>query len=1045
MWEIYSIGDAQFLSDVLTAVALVTGTGDFLDMLRVGMLLCVLLVMIQALRSGGRSIDLGQIVIAWLVYATCFAPPARVAVTSVYDGTVRVVGNVPLGIAALGSIVSKVGFSTTRLMETAFSTPAMTSQGYGAALEVLKRVRVHGLSTTNMGGANSPVGGSDFAQSWVNYIKECTIRGIHTGHVSPNALRRSANFMDALRFESDVFGTQVRVGAGAQNATCSEAHTLLRDFTLVTALPAYQGVMYRVLGLASAAEVDGAVSNALSALGVMGVSETDFQISALLVPLYDEAVTQDYAETHRAAYATMVQDAVRARNAQWMAQQSVFDSYVRPMLTFLEGFGYAALPILAVLMVMGSFGIVLAGRYVQMLFWIQLWMPVLAIVNLYLHNAVSGALDTIASGGNPLTSMAGLVQSDDVLTRWLAVGGMVAASTPVLALFLATGAISALSGVAGRLSTGENITPEVAGPRTVRTPFGRFDFAAANTWDPIAGTRTTGSERVLPSFGFSRESSASVESARTASQTAQEAFRSVLSRNFAQLFQQGRQATSGETITENENAQRGEFQNLVEQRLGNVAENLSRDLGISRQQALSLTAAGALSSMAGRRLSGEVAAAATSGVTLSQNQLQQASTAIQAAIEQSGGLTASLSSALARDISQGRSSQALSQLSAGEQQELSRSAERVVSTSQSYQEAQRNTTSSSTRENISAQDAVQAILRSRPAQEMLQTRLTQAGLAGVAHAYSRAHPELAGYFGSQRGAEIYAGLRALEGMTGLENRQPSNLQRDLMQRSMNEVLSTALGTRLQTPTGASLNEGLSDATPAAPGAVVPGGQAGFISRRSGVADSVTSAVDRPLTPPDMPNAHGNNVSANVARAPQAFGSTISQVRAAEQSAAAALQDRSLMDRLRTDLPNFFAGQGYAAYRWLADGSLSSLMRERAEWARGQGLTEAQAELYAWRAATPTLQPMESGLRAVAQVMPSVGNAVFGQEQNLEQRVRDEAQRMGMDPSNVIGLLRDASRQDQDHAANPLGQVRLMNERRGANAPAALSDGLRGGR
>lgn len=1045
MWEIYSIGEAQFLSDVLTAVALVTGTGDFRDMIRVGMLLCVLLVMIQALRGGGRSIDLGQIVIAWLVYATCFAPPARVAVTSVYDGTVRVVGNVPLGIAALGSIVSKVGFSTTRLMETAFSTPAMTSQGYGAALEVLKRVRVHGLSTTNMGAANSPVGGSDFAQSWINYIKECTIRGIHTGHVSPNTLRRSANFMDALRFQSDVFGTQVRVGAGAQNATCSEAHTLLRDFTLATALPAYQRVIYRVLGLASAAEVDGAVSNALSALGVTGVSETDFQISALLVPLYDEAVTQDYAETHRAVYATMVQDAVRARNAQWMAQQSVFDSYVRPMLTFLEGFGYAALPILAVLMVMGSFGIVLAGRYVQMLFWIQLWMPVLAIVNLYLHNAVSGALDTISSGGNPLTSMAGLVQSDDVLTRWLAVGGMVAASTPVLALFLATGAISALSGVAGRLSTGENVTPEVAGPRTVRTPFGRFDFAAANNWDPIAGTRTTGSERVLPSFSFSRESSASVESARTASQTAQEAFRAVLSRNFAQMFQEGRQATSGETVTESESVRRGEFQSMVEQRLGSVADSIARTHGITREQALALSTRAAASTAAGRPLSASAAAEASSSIGISHQQALEASTAIQAAIQQNRGLQADLTSALARDISQGRSSQALSQLSAGEQQELSRSAERVVSTNQSYQEAQRNTTGTGTRENVAAQDAVQAILRSRPAQEMLQTRLTQAGLAGVAYAYSRAHPEFAGYFGSQRGAEIYAGLRALEGMTGLESRQPSNLERDLMQRGMHEVLSTALGTRWQTPTGASLNEGLSDAAPAAPGAVVPGGQAGFTARHSGVAGSVGSSVGDPLTRPDMRTEHGRNVDANAARAPQAFGSTISQVRAAEQAAAAALQDRNWMERARTDLPNFFAGQGYAAYRWLADGSLSGLMRERAEWARGQGLTEAQAELYAWRAATPTLQRMESGLRAVAEVMPSVGNAVFGQENSLEQRVRDEAQRMGMDPSNVIGLIRGASRQDQDHAANALGQVRLMNERRGANAPVALSDGLRGSR
>jgi hypothetical protein len=35
MWEIYSIGDSAFLEQVLNAVAMITGTGDFTSMVHI--------------------------------------------------------------------------------------------------------------------------------------------------------------------------------------------------------------------------------------------------------------------------------------------------------------------------------------------------------------------------------------------------------------------------------------------------------------------------------------------------------------------------------------------------------------------------------------------------------------------------------------------------------------------------------------------------------------------------------------------------------------------------------------------------------------------------------------------------------------------------------------------------------------------------------------------------------------------------------------------------------------------------------------------------
>lgn len=95
MWEIYSIGDSAFLEQVLNAVAMITGTGDFTSMVRIGLLIGVLMVSVQALMQGGRGINFQHVLVSWLVFATMFGPSTRVSIEDAYTGQVRVVDNVP--------------------------------------------------------------------------------------------------------------------------------------------------------------------------------------------------------------------------------------------------------------------------------------------------------------------------------------------------------------------------------------------------------------------------------------------------------------------------------------------------------------------------------------------------------------------------------------------------------------------------------------------------------------------------------------------------------------------------------------------------------------------------------------------------------------------------------------------------------------------------------------------------------------------------------------------------------------------------------------
>jgi hypothetical protein len=86
-----------------------------------------------------------------------------------------------------------------------------------------------------------------------------------------------------------------------------------------------------------------------------------------------------------------VEQAAQQRNAQWAAEQTLFTRLVRPMMTFFEGLIFAITPLMAFPIALGPAGIAMTGKYLLFALWIQLWMPIMAIINLYLHRLLEGS------------------------------------------------------------------------------------------------------------------------------------------------------------------------------------------------------------------------------------------------------------------------------------------------------------------------------------------------------------------------------------------------------------------------------------------------------------------------------------------------------------------------------------------------------------------------------------------------------------------------------------------------------------------------------
>ena len=529
-FDIYSIGESAFLEQVLNAVAMITGEDSFRDAVAIGMLLGVLLTAWQLLTGGGKGgVDISQIVVCLILYMCMFVPRATVVIEDAYTGAVRPVDNVPVGVAAVGSMLSSVGYGLTRLFEQGYApvVPGITETQFADALKILNDVRrragepkvFHAINVALGDGSmsnlqNGTAGGSiDFRRSWYNYIKECSLKNIDLHRVSLDTMMNHS-MIEALQFRSSIHRTLLYMDTSnpyGTNMTCSDAYTLLVARTNEAfSTPTVKNAIAESAGIKLFEDDDlytrlNTGVSALSTAGAAAVEAQKYVMASVLDTVYAEAAQGRYTDMRDFSSAAMVSQAIQQRNTQWASEQTMFLSTVRPMLALIEGFVYAVTPLMGFLIVMGAFGIKLVGKYIQMLIWIQLWMPVLAIINLYLYMAASAELaaDAGATSGVAvaLDSFYGLYRSDEILANWLATGGMLAAATPVLTLMLVTGSTYAWASLAQRMNGADHINEKIATPDAISNG-PALNNLAMNSNTNVGGTAGTGADSLLPNFSF---------------------------------------------------------------------------------------------------------------------------------------------------------------------------------------------------------------------------------------------------------------------------------------------------------------------------------------------------------------------------------------------------------------------------------------------------------------------------------------------------------------------------------------------------------------
>ena len=498
MYHIISIGDEAYLYKIFQFLAMLNSSGTDLYA-RLGFLAAligVILVLITAVTSGGRQFPIGAYAVSIVLFLVFFGQTTSVELEDFYTGRTDIVQDVPLGTALVGAIVSQAGVAIIEKFQEGLSLPGSETLSPQYALDALMAYR-------NLSNASSYCGfGSaamcNWSRTFQSYVSNCVLPeyklrgGWWAG--DPNS---SSNLLASIQVADLGFVTDDYLGAATAGTTStgevSDCANTYADLNQAWTNP-QTGIAAGFAGLMKVHVPAGSsVSDALGAAfgdlaanttqpagsggglpALLGQASQNAQQSiqnAVSANLLARGLAQGYRDADQVGEAGVIESAANQRNVQFASQSTLFTRTLRATMTFFEGVIYGLAPFLAFLIPLGPIGFRYAGRYLQLLVWLFLWMPLLSFVNLFEVMAVLREMNALlpAIGNAPLISAIGLNQIEYTVSDWIGMGGYLTTAVVGLSGMIVFGTIAGFQGVAAEANAPTRLDPTPIAPDVLST------------------------------------------------------------------------------------------------------------------------------------------------------------------------------------------------------------------------------------------------------------------------------------------------------------------------------------------------------------------------------------------------------------------------------------------------------------------------------------------------------------------------------------------------------------------------------------------------
>lgn len=766
-FTIYSVADdVSFLSSVLNAVAMITGEDSYTKALSVAALAGVLIVLVQGLLKDGSFPRWQSVLVGWAVVIGLIVPKETVNIQSIKSLNVQVVDNVPYIVGLAGNLTSTIGMSITELFEQGFKVPTdtekLTKSGFIDPLKSLMSIRR--LALTGDGALYQALnaGSGDYLvrENLINYMYNCTLPSVSLGHKSKDTLwntNASSVSSDAIKDFKTGGYTDIRKTDGTvEYKNCQDAATTL-DTMLSNAVTSDnpKGAMQARFG-SSADPTDkrnpwAAAVDATTLLG--GTSNTGYEFlkATIIKGAYEQAERGHAASMLDTAAAIARSEAIQKRNFQWATEGSEFVKQMDTYATFAEALVYAATP-MAGLMIASGLMFSIVARYLQFLLWIALWIPTLAIVNLFTWQVVQTKLAGMSSS----FSFATIEASGQMLESAIATAGYMASLTPIFAMFLAFASGQVLNTLASKFSGGglegklntSAVSPDAIG----NSPYLQ---SSAMVNDQTSGIRAVGADGAAATISSSEILSNMKTSAENKMRSASESFNNTFDAAFGTEQSKSRAYDKIGSFAKDSLGSAGQSYSAAMSTIDKLAKNGTITTSEADQIKKSLT--GTISG------GGTVGAGAEAGIKSAVGNDKSKTDAVQTALAQTSGYDKSASfnkaqqSAFLESVKGAITESAGTKLSAGEKaslgEKLSKSVQDIATSSEEFRMADSLQRSSELKQSLSTITLGHQLAGNGEFREMV--RMAESN-PEYNRAYNRAYQNGAGTKGNQNASQVQA-------------------------------------------------------------------------------------------------------------------------------------------------------------------------------------------------------------------------------------------------------------------------------------------------
>jgi len=414
-WDLYVYGNGQAIASILTAIKLMiapdSGGQSFTYLL---LFLATLGFLVMAIRTGFDPAKnllkmFAFIFIVWMVhYAT---NTARTNV-EVYDRFGQpgandfVISGVPALVGIPAAVVSQAGEFLTQQIEQNFALP------YNADSSTmdLSSGGQYALFAKLMSDASKyTITDPDIRRSVTAYISDCGVTAIALGQMSTNDLMSNPNMMDVLsKAQNNAIMTRyypsqalqsscsLAAGSSAPSGQGTLASCVAVYNCLATDLPAYANALlqasssqWQSSGVVTPLET--AMTSALQMAGAAGSgnqfagysSPQGYILQNAMLSVSSGAFRDAAARTgnNEIMMATSVAQAEQSQRTSWWTASEIFKNMMGYVFTVLQAFIFAMVPVIVICLMIPGMGGKIFMNYAQIMVWLTLWAPMLAIVN----------------------------------------------------------------------------------------------------------------------------------------------------------------------------------------------------------------------------------------------------------------------------------------------------------------------------------------------------------------------------------------------------------------------------------------------------------------------------------------------------------------------------------------------------------------------------------------------------------------------------------------------------------------------------------------